>query len=80
MRSSMDFPARLPAASLLIIGHKDPHGHCRWATTASECRLIPRVNSAGQGTSIVEARVRKLGATVQVTDAHRGTRVSIVHA
>jgi two-component sensor histidine kinase len=45
-----------------------------------EMQVVPRVNSAGQGTSIVEARVRKLGATVQVTDAHRGTRVSIVHA
>jgi two-component sensor histidine kinase len=43
---------------------------------------LPRdgaVAKPGLGTSIVEALAKQLGATVDLADAHPGTRVSIVH-
>ena len=55
-----------------------------WALSVDDDGVGMQANSgshsAGLGTSIVEALARKLGATVQVTDAHPGTRVSIIHA
>ncbi len=35
---------------------------------------------AGLGTSIVQALAKQLGASVEIADAHPGTRVSLVHA
>lgn len=34
---------------------------------------------AGLGTSLVQAVSKQLGATIEITDAHPGTKVSIIH-
>lgn len=54
-----------------------------WSLTVSDDGMgMPRAHSAakgGLGTGIVDALSKQLGATVTVTSANAGTRVSIVH-
>jgi len=54
-----------------------------WALTVKDDGVgMPKgaePTKAGLGTSIVQALAKQVGATVEVSDAHPGTKVSIVH-
>ncbi|TPG17523.1 sensor histidine kinase [Sphingomonas koreensis] len=76
------FPGRAPTGKISV-----EYYHCdsnKWALIVGDDGVgMPgdhEVAKRGLGSGIIEALSRQLGATVNVTGAHPGTRVSILHS
>lgn len=72
------FPGNRPGRILVDYCRRGPD----WTLSVKDdgVGMADKNVKAGLGTSIIEALAKQLGAEIQVTDAHPGTKVSIAHA